>query len=232
MFTNLNVEAELPLPCTSFKSNILQLRQSENGKDWIVKGTSWLCSWPPADATCVLDSDFGFILNCGFKKSGLFRVRNLGGVKGYVGVGFSVGDELRFNESLSNVEPSNRRRAVAATARSSGAGPAPALAIKGAAAANATASALIKNIYNKKLLYKYYNYILLFLFYYYFFIIILLCYYYYYYYYYYYLYSDILRITIIVFDLDTCSKNSIQFNLFVIAFQGYATTNAGITAES
>lgn len=35
----------------------------------------------------MFESDFGFVLNCAFKKSGLFRVRNLGGVKGYVGLG-------------------------------------------------------------------------------------------------------------------------------------------------
>ncbi|KAG8241842.1 hypothetical protein J6590_077394 [Homalodisca vitripennis] len=38
-------------------------------------------------STCVFESDFGFTLNCAFKKSGIFRVRNLGGVKGYVGLG-------------------------------------------------------------------------------------------------------------------------------------------------
>lgn len=41
------------------------------------------------DSTCVLESDFGFILNCAFKKSGLFRVRNLGGVKASIGLGKS-----------------------------------------------------------------------------------------------------------------------------------------------
>lgn len=35
----------------------------------------------------MFESDFGFTLNCAFKKSGIFRVRNLGGVKGYVGLG-------------------------------------------------------------------------------------------------------------------------------------------------
>ncbi|XP_067013117.2 uncharacterized protein mtg [Anabrus simplex] len=73
--------------------------------------------WQFAGSTCVVNSDFGFILNCAVKKSGIFRVRNLGGVKGYVGVGFSVGDEQLFNESLSNLE-SSKRRSVA-TARSS-----------------------------------------------------------------------------------------------------------------
>ncbi|GBP42448.1 hypothetical protein EVAR_47743_1 [Eumeta japonica] len=29
------------------------------------------------------DSDFGFKLNCAFKKAGLFRVRNLGGIKAH-----------------------------------------------------------------------------------------------------------------------------------------------------
>jgi hypothetical protein len=39
------------------------------------------------ESTCVFDSDFGFILNCNFKKSSLFRVRNLGGVKAHFGLG-------------------------------------------------------------------------------------------------------------------------------------------------
>ncbi|BFF91262.1 homeotic protein female sterile [Drosophila madeirensis] len=64
-----------------------------------------------ACGTCVLASDFGFILDCNFKKSGLFRVRNLGGLKAHFGLGFSVGDELGFPESLGNVE-SVRRRAI------------------------------------------------------------------------------------------------------------------------
>lgn len=59
--------------------------------------------------TCVLESDFGFSFNCNFKKAGLFRVRNLGGVKAHFGLGFSVGDELGFPESLGNVEGSKRR---------------------------------------------------------------------------------------------------------------------------
>lgn len=45
------------------------------------------CTWREVLGTCVFQSDFGFVLNCAFKKSGLFRVRNLGGVKGYVGLG-------------------------------------------------------------------------------------------------------------------------------------------------
>ncbi|KAF2900728.1 hypothetical protein ILUMI_05458, partial [Ignelater luminosus] len=68
-------------------------------------------TWRLGHPTCVLESDFGFVLNCAFKKSGLFRVRNLGGIKAHVGLGFSVGDELGFKESLSNLE-SNRRRSV------------------------------------------------------------------------------------------------------------------------
>ncbi|TDG42431.1 hypothetical protein AWZ03_011152 [Drosophila navojoa] len=64
-----------------------------------------------ACGTCVFMSDFGFTLDCNFKKSGLFRVRNLGGVKAHFGLGLSVGDELGFKESLSNVE-SDRRRAI------------------------------------------------------------------------------------------------------------------------
>ncbi|XP_015121229.1 probable serine/threonine-protein kinase yakA [Diachasma alloeum] len=67
------------------------------------------CTWRETPGTCVLESEFGFTLNCAFKKSGLFRVRNLGGVKGYVGLGLSVGDELGFRESLSNLESSKRR---------------------------------------------------------------------------------------------------------------------------
>ncbi|XP_017845423.1 uncharacterized protein LOC108601950 [Drosophila busckii] len=64
-----------------------------------------------ACGTCVFMSDFGFTLDCNFKKSGLFRVRNLGGVKAHFGLGLSVGDELGFAQSLSNLE-SDRRRAI------------------------------------------------------------------------------------------------------------------------
>lgn len=46
-------------------------------------GITWRC----VQSTCVFETDFGLSINCGLKKSGLFRVRNLGGVKGYVGVG-------------------------------------------------------------------------------------------------------------------------------------------------
>ncbi|XP_018564973.1 uncharacterized protein LOC108906243 [Anoplophora glabripennis] len=70
-------------------------------------------TWRSGQPTCVLESDFGFILNCAFKKSGLFRVRNLGGVKAHIGLGFSVGDELGFKESLSNTEQNRRRSAPA-----------------------------------------------------------------------------------------------------------------------
>ncbi|XP_020295170.1 uncharacterized protein LOC109860481 [Pseudomyrmex gracilis] len=59
--------------------------------------------------TCVFSSDFGFVLNCAFKKSGLFRVRHLGGAKGYFGLGFSIGDELGFSQSISNLESAKRR---------------------------------------------------------------------------------------------------------------------------
>ncbi|XP_053690709.1 uncharacterized protein LOC128739257 [Sabethes cyaneus] len=69
----------------------------------------FLCTFRQLESTCVLDSDFGFILNCAFKKSGLFRVRNLGGVKATFGLGLSVGDELGLAESLGNVEGSKRR---------------------------------------------------------------------------------------------------------------------------
>ena len=37
--------------------------------------------------TCILETDFGLSLNCNFKKSSLFRVRNLGGIKAHVGLG-------------------------------------------------------------------------------------------------------------------------------------------------
>ncbi|XP_052902493.1 uncharacterized protein LOC128310003 [Anopheles moucheti] len=69
------------------------------------------CTIEQLESTCVFDSDFGLILNCAFKKSGLFRVRNLGGVKAHFGLGFSVGDELGLAESLGNVE-ANKRRAL------------------------------------------------------------------------------------------------------------------------
>ncbi|XP_013186050.2 uncharacterized protein LOC106131484 isoform X2 [Amyelois transitella] len=59
--------------------------------------------------TCVLESDFGFKINCAFKKSGLFRVRNLGGLKAHASIGFSLGDELGFEQSLTNQDPSRRR---------------------------------------------------------------------------------------------------------------------------
>ncbi|XP_068619662.1 uncharacterized protein mtg isoform X1 [Battus philenor] len=58
---------------------------------------------------CVLESDFGFKINCAFKKSGLFRVRNLGGIKAHASLGFSLGDELGFEQSLTNMDPSRRR---------------------------------------------------------------------------------------------------------------------------
>lgn len=44
-------------------------------------------TWKCVNCTCVLETDFGLTINCGLKKSGMFRVRNLGGLKGYVGVG-------------------------------------------------------------------------------------------------------------------------------------------------
>ncbi|XP_063535874.1 uncharacterized protein LOC134745685 isoform X1 [Cydia strobilella] len=62
-----------------------------------------------AQPTCVLESDFGFKINCAFKKSGLFRVRNLGGLKAHASIGFSLGDELGFEQSLTNLDPSRRR---------------------------------------------------------------------------------------------------------------------------
>lgn len=44
-------------------------------------------TWRCVQSTCVFETDFGLSINCGLKKSGLFRVRNLGGLKGYVGLG-------------------------------------------------------------------------------------------------------------------------------------------------
>ncbi|KAG8039010.1 hypothetical protein G9C98_003317 [Cotesia typhae] len=85
-------------------------------KKWYCRFGVLGCTWRETISTCVLESDFGFMLNCVFKKSSLFRVRNLGGVKGYVGLGFSVGDELGFQESLSNLE-SSKRRSVQADGR-------------------------------------------------------------------------------------------------------------------
>ncbi|KAF5288815.1 hypothetical protein FQA39_LY15243 [Lamprigera yunnana] len=67
-------------------------------------------TWRLGHPTCVLESEFGFVLNCAFKKSGLFRVRNLGGIKAHVGLGFSLGDELGFKESLTNVDTEGTRR--------------------------------------------------------------------------------------------------------------------------
>ncbi|GJQ82161.1 putative chitin binding peritrophin-A [Trypoxylus dichotomus] len=72
-----------------------------------------LCRY--GQATCVLESDFGFVINCAFKKSGLFRVRNLGGVKAHIGLGFSLGDDLGFKQSFANTERDNRRRSASAS---------------------------------------------------------------------------------------------------------------------
>lgn len=44
-------------------------------------------TWRCVKSTCVFETDFGLSINCALKKSGLFRVRNLGGLKGYVGLG-------------------------------------------------------------------------------------------------------------------------------------------------
>ncbi|XP_050525368.1 uncharacterized protein LOC126896517 [Daktulosphaira vitifoliae] len=73
----------------------------------LLMGMTWRCVL----STCVLETDFGLTLNCGLKKSGMFRVRNLGGLKGYVGLGIQLADELGFKESLSTLEQ-NKRRSV------------------------------------------------------------------------------------------------------------------------
>uniref|UniRef100_A0A1Y1LLB0 Chitin-binding type-2 domain-containing protein n=1 Tax=Photinus pyralis TaxID=7054 RepID=A0A1Y1LLB0_PHOPY len=88
----------------------------------LILGGTWRLGHP----TCVLESEFGFILNCAFKKSGLFRVRNLGGVKAHIGLGFSLGDELGFKESLTNVEAEgNRRRSVPGASKFQSINPSP-----------------------------------------------------------------------------------------------------------
>lgn len=51
---------------------------------------------------CVLESDFGFALNCNFKNAGMFRIRNLGGLKAHIGLGRFW--ELSFN-NLFNIYP-------------------------------------------------------------------------------------------------------------------------------
>ncbi|XP_050427219.1 uncharacterized protein LOC126837368 [Adelges cooleyi] len=73
----------------------------------LLMGMSWRC----VQSTCVLETDFGLSINCGLRKSGMFRVRNLGGLKGYVGLGIQLADELGFKDSLSAVEQ-NKRRSV------------------------------------------------------------------------------------------------------------------------
>ncbi|KAJ8918656.1 hypothetical protein NQ315_014975 [Exocentrus adspersus] len=58
------------------------LKKNEQNIPDMQGGGTWRLGRP----TCVLESDFGFILNCAFKKSGLFRIRNLGGVKAHIGL--------------------------------------------------------------------------------------------------------------------------------------------------
>ncbi|KAK9890236.1 hypothetical protein WA026_010349 [Henosepilachna vigintioctopunctata] len=72
-------------------------------------------TWRLGRSTCVAESDFGITVDCAFKKSALIRVRNLGGIKAYIGLGFTIGDELGFKESISNVEINNRRRSAQAS---------------------------------------------------------------------------------------------------------------------
>lgn len=66
---------------TACEISILSFCLTNNGRSFLI------ARWRPVGGTCVLDSDFGFTLNCQFRKSSMFRVRNLGGVKGYVGLG-------------------------------------------------------------------------------------------------------------------------------------------------
>lgn len=53
--------------------------------------------WKNVQSTCVFETDFGLSINCGLKKSGMFRVRNLGGLKGYVGLGKRSSTSISFN---------------------------------------------------------------------------------------------------------------------------------------
>lgn len=59
----------------------------------------------PVESVCVWQGGSGFRVACGFKQSGLFRLRSLGGIKGYLGGGFTIGDEQGFKDSLTNTEP-------------------------------------------------------------------------------------------------------------------------------
>ncbi|KAF4521438.1 hypothetical protein B566_EDAN010595 [Ephemera danica] len=97
------------LVCNTGVTSMVRASISVLGVLLILAVVSWRRG---AEATCVLESDFGFKLNCAFKQSGIFRVRNLGGVKGYLGLGVSLGDELGFGQSLSNLE-GNKRRSTA-----------------------------------------------------------------------------------------------------------------------
>lgn len=58
----------------------------------------------PVDGVCVWQGGGGFKVACGFRQSGLFRIRSIGGIKGYVGAGFTIGDEDGFKDSLTNTE--------------------------------------------------------------------------------------------------------------------------------
>lgn len=59
----------------------------------------------PVHGVCVWEGGGKFSVACGFRQSGLFRIRTLGGIKGYVGAGFTIGDEVAFKDSLKNTEP-------------------------------------------------------------------------------------------------------------------------------
>lgn len=60
---------------------------------------------PVVESVCVWQGGSGFKVACGFRQSGLFRLRSIGGIKGYVGAGFTIGDENGFKDSLTNTEP-------------------------------------------------------------------------------------------------------------------------------
>ncbi|XP_063224936.1 uncharacterized protein LOC134532457 [Bacillus rossius redtenbacheri] len=73
------------------------------------------CLWQLSQALCVLEvgvGNLGMSVNCRFKKSSIVRVRNLGGIKGYVDVGLSLGDEMGFSPTFSQTE--ERRRSTQA----------------------------------------------------------------------------------------------------------------------
>ena len=62
------------------------------------------CAINSVSGVCVWQRGGGFRLACGFRQSGLFRLRSFGGLKGWAGAGFTIGDEDGFKDSLTNAE--------------------------------------------------------------------------------------------------------------------------------